>query len=353
MIFLTKLRSKIFIFVYLIRLLFSNKKEIYERIFENDHIRKYLNELEWNDIIGKKVYNKQIKKSKTKKIETAILIPGRLRNWEQSSKLIYSLAEKSIVFIVTDNIDKDLIKKIKHKNIKITVIENSIYQAEANNVPHPALMQFFKLKCAIDEVYKYEKKNNLYFKYFLKIRTDIYFYNPKDLLNMRREANENCLFVWMTDVAYSGRREFFLILQNFYEFAKWLYINNYHNIKYIPTNPYQIIKSDVGTIRFNWLKYPSKIFGKKIIRKTDSFKMKKLIKKNINEINSYIYKKNDKFNEGGIKHHFFPGEMMFTNFLNLSGIVCKNHKKYMGYIYKDRFYKKEMIKKTGKIYSRI
>ena len=64
MIFLTKLRSKIFIFVYLIRLLFSNKKEIYERIFENDHIRKYLNELEWNDIIGKKVYNKQIKKSK-------------------------------------------------------------------------------------------------------------------------------------------------------------------------------------------------------------------------------------------------------------------------------------------------
>ena len=39
MIFLTKLRSKIFIFVYLIRLLFSNKKEIYERIFENDHIR--------------------------------------------------------------------------------------------------------------------------------------------------------------------------------------------------------------------------------------------------------------------------------------------------------------------------
>jgi len=25
----------------------------------------------------------------------------------------------------------------------------------------------------------------------------------------------------------------------------------------------------------------------------------------------------------------------------------------MGYIYKDRFYKKEIIKKTGKIYSRI
>ena len=104
---------------------FLIKKEIYERIFENDHIRKYLNEFEWNDIIGRKVYNKQIKKSKTKKIETAILIPGRLRNWEQSSKLIYSLAEKSIVFIVTDNIDKDLIKKIKHRNIKITVIENS------------------------------------------------------------------------------------------------------------------------------------------------------------------------------------------------------------------------------------
>ena len=81
--------------------------------------------------------------------------------------------------------------------------------------------------------------------------------------------------------------------------------------------------------------------------------MQRLIKKNINEINSYIYKKNDKFKEGGIKKHFFPGEMMLSNFLNLSGIVCKNHKKYMGYIYKDRFYKKEIIKRTGKIYSRI
>jgi hypothetical protein len=351
--FLIKLRSKVFIFIYLIKLLFSNKKEIYEKIFEMDHIKKFLNDLEWQDIVGKKIQNKKVKKTKTQKIESAILIPGRLRNWEQSSKLIYSLAEKSIIFIVTDSIDKDLVKKIKHKNIKITLIENSIYQKEAQDVPHPALMQFFKLKCAIDEVYKYEKECNMYFKYFLKIRTDIYFYNSEDLLNMRREANENCLFVWMTDAAYSGRREFFLILQNFYEFAKWLYLNNYHNIKYLPTNPYQIIKSDVGSIRFNWLKYPSKIVGKKLLRKIDAFKMKKLIKKNINEINSYIYKKNDNFKAGGIKKYYFPGEMMLSNFLNLSGIVCKNHKKYMGYIYKDRFYKKEIIKKTGKIYSRI
>lgn len=351
--FLIKLRSKIFIFIYLIKLLFSNKKEIYEVIFENDHIKKFLNDLEWQDIVGRKIENKKIKKINTQKIESAILIPGRLRNWQQSSKLIYSLAEKSIIFIVTDSIDKDLVKKIKHKNINITVIENSIYQKEARDVPHQALMQFFKLKCAIDEVYKYEKEYNMYFKYFLKIRTDIYFYNSDNLLNMRREANENCLFVWMTDVAYSGRREFFLILQNFYEFAKWLYLNNYHNIKYLPTNPYQIIKSDVGSIRFNWLKYPSKIVGKKLLRKIDAFKMKKLIEKNLNEINSYVYKKKDNFKEGGTKKYYFPGEMMLSNFLNLSGIVCKNHKKYMGYIYKDRFYKKEIIKKTGKIYSRI
>ena len=104
---------------------------------------------------------------------------------------------------------------------------------------------------------------------------------------MRREANENCLFVWMTDVAYSGRREF-LILQNFYEFAKWLYLNNYHNIKYIPTNPYQIIKSDVGSIRFNWLKYPSKVFGKQLTRKIDAFKMQKLIKKILMKLILYL-----------------------------------------------------------------
>jgi hypothetical protein len=348
-----KLRSRIFIFIYLIRLLFSSRKKIYENIFETDHIRGYLNDLEWGEIVGKKINNKFIKKSKRKKIETAIVIPGRLRNWEQSSKLIYSLAENSMIFIVTDNIDKEIVKKIKHKNIKIIVIENSIYKKEAQHVPTGSLMQFFKLKCAIDEIYKYEKKNNIFFKYFLKIRTDIYFYNPEDLLNMTKEANENCLFVFKNDLAFSGRREFFLILQNFYEFSKWLFLNNYHNIKYLPTNPYQIIKSDVGSFRFNWLKYPTKIVGKKIIRKVDGFKMKKLIKKNIKEINTYIYNKNDEFKEAGIKNHFFPGEMMLSNFLNLSGIVCKNHKKFMGYLYKDRFYETEIKKKIGNIYTRV
>ena len=56
-------------------------------------------------------------------------------------KINLFFSRKIIVFIVTDNIDKDLIKKIKHRNIKITVIENSIYQVEGQ-CSSSSLMQF-------------------------------------------------------------------------------------------------------------------------------------------------------------------------------------------------------------------
>ena len=64
-----KLRSKIFIFIYLIRLLFSSRKKIYESIFETDHIRGYLNDLEWGKIVEKKINNKVIKNLKEKKLK--------------------------------------------------------------------------------------------------------------------------------------------------------------------------------------------------------------------------------------------------------------------------------------------
>ena len=77
-------------------------------------------------------------------------------------------------------------------------------------------------------------------------------------MDMTRENNENCLFS-QSDLHFSGRREFFLPLKNFYEFAEWSYLNDFHNLKYMPINPTQIINSDPGSTRFAWLKFPKKI----------------------------------------------------------------------------------------------
>ena len=48
------------------------------------------------------------------------------------------------------------------------------------------LSQFLKLRCAIDEIYKFEKDNSIYFQNFLKMRTDFFFLNSENLLNMTR-----------------------------------------------------------------------------------------------------------------------------------------------------------------------
>ena len=73
-----------------------------------------------NQFYDKNFFNKEVGKNTNTKVEDlAILIPGQLRCWIQSEKLIYSLAKNHKVFIFTDPEFEEITKKINNENIHI------------------------------------------------------------------------------------------------------------------------------------------------------------------------------------------------------------------------------------------
>ena len=230
---------------------------------------------------------------------------------------------------MTDESDKKILNDINHENIIAINIDNSTYKDAHNKIPNLVLSQYFKLKCVIDEVYKFEKLKNFFFKNFLKIRTDFYYYNANNLLDMSRENFEDYLFS-QSDLHYSGRREFFLPLRNFYDFAEWSYLNDFHNLNYMPINPTQIKKSDPGSTRFAYLKFPKKIVETLERRPTSEYVHKK-VKKNYEQALRYKFKDSDEFKLTGSAD--FPAtEQSLAWYLNLLGIPCKTHLKFLGFI---------------------
>lgn len=329
--YIKKFYIKIRLVFFLLKLLFSTKDKIRYRLFDSTYIKKFLEDDGWDRILN--IKRKNISKISIKNsniFETAILLPGRLRDWNLSKDLIYSLANRSKIFIMTDRTDKEIIDNINHVNIYKTIIEDSEYRYEYANMPNIVFSQYLKLRSAIKEVYKYEKKYFFSFKNFIKLRTDYFYLNPDQLLNMSHENNEECLFS-QSDLNFSGRREFFLPLQNYYEFAEWSYFNNFHNLQYIPVNPYQIIKSDPGATKYNWLMFPKEIIGKTKTTKPSGEYIKNMINKNFKTSLKYKFKVNNKMKETA-GNGFFPSESSFALFLNLIGIVCKTHTKFIGHI---------------------
>ena len=327
--FLKRLFIKFKLFIFLLRLLFTKQKKIRFLLFDTLHLKQFFDQDNWQDILVNHPKNKPISNLKNISNETALLIPGRLRCWEKSKELIYSIAEKNKVFIMTDNSDKKIINDINHKNIVAINIDNSIYKESHNKIPNLVLSQFFKLKCVINEIYKFEKLNSFFFKNFIKIRTDFYYYNSENLMNMTRENNENYLFS-QSDLHFSGRREFFLPLKNFYEFAEWSYLNDFHNLKYMPVNPTQIINSDPGSTRFAWLKFPKKIVETLDTRPSSEYLHQK-INKNYEDALKYKYDEKDEFKLTGAAD-YPPTEQSFASYLNLLGVPCKTHLKFLGFI---------------------
>lgn len=314
--------------LFLLRLLFSSKKKIRFRIFDTLHLKQFFNDDGWEEILKNNPNNKKINHNLSNN-ETAVLIPGRLRCWEKSKDLIYSIAEKNKVFIMTDHTDSKIIDEINHKNIFTKIIENSDYKKENEKISNVVLSQYLKLKSVINEIYKYEKENSFIFTNFIKIRTDFHYFNAESLLDMTLENNQEYLFA-QSDLHFSGRREFFLPLRGFYDFSEWAYKSDFHNLDYMPINPSQIINSDPGATRFNWLKYPKKIVETTERRPSGEFIYKKIFK-NFKKAIEYKYNTQDEMKKTG-GQDYFATEQSFALFLNLAGIPCKTHPKFLGFI---------------------
>ena len=327
-----KFYSKFKLTTFLLKLLFSKSDKLRNTIFDTMHLKSFFEQENLQYLLKNHPNNKIVNYTGSEN-ETAVLIPGRLRCWDKSKDFIYSLAEKNKVFIMTDNSDKKIISEINHKNINATCIDSSEYQSENSEVSNVSLSQYFKLKCVIEEVYKFEKKNSLFFKNFIKIRSDFYYFNADVLLDMTRENNENYLFS-QSDLHFSGRREFLLPLKNFYDFSEWCYQNDFHNLDYMPINPTQIVKSDPGSTKFALLKFPEKIVETDSRRPSSNLIHKNLVK-NYKNAMEYKYNSSDKFKLTG-SPEYVATEQSFAWFLNLLGIPCKTHLKYAGFLMDSR-----------------
>ena len=285
---------------------------------------------------GHNFYNKKISTSVNKEINNlAILIPCQLRCWDQSKELIFSLAEQHHVFIFTDPEYSFITEKINHKNIHIFLSDNKKYFMKKKYIFDRELHQWFKLHCLINEIYAFEKENGFFFKSFLKIRTDFAYLNQNELVNITREMKEDCLFA-KSDISFSGRREFFLPLCNFFEAASQVYIN--FNNRFLPICTSQIINSDYDSYRLHWLKYPKKIIGNinhKIVLK--SFDIKNLITRHENQTLEMNKKLENQELTQAHNDDKFSSEQIFARYLNMNNIACKSHDKFTGALITSRF----------------
>ena len=302
---MARLRDTIIEFI--IMLTKTKRREFYSQNFNN---KKNTN------LINKKIN------------DLAILIPCQLRCWEQSKDLIFSLAEEHHVFIFTDPEYAHITNNINHKNIHVFLSNNKKYSMKQKYIFDNQLQQWFKLHCLINEIYEFEKENDIFFKSFLKIRTDFAYLNQNELVNIAREMQEDCLFA-KSDISFSGRREFFLPLCNFFEAASQVYIN--FNNRFLPICTSQIINSDYDSYRLHWLKYPKKIIGNinhKIVLK--SFDIKNLITRHENQILEMNKRLENQELTQAYTNDKFSSEQIFARYLNLNNIVCKNHEKFIG-----------------------
>ena len=297
-----------------------------------------LTKINRKEFYSQKNNNKKIEyNNQTNSTDLAILIPTQLRCWKESKDMILSLAEKYHIFIFTDPEYKKEINHINNSNIHIFYSDNKKYENKKKHIIHNQLHQWFKLHCLIEEVYDYEKANNIFFKTFCKIRTDFSYLNQNELVNIEREMNENCLFA-RSDLSFSGRREYFLPLGNFFESASQVYIN--FNKKLLPICTSQIINSDYNAYRFHWLKYP-----KEIIKKIDhKFILKAFDIKNTvsNKENKFLqanklFEENESSNTYDAENEIFSTEEIFARYLNMNNIACKSHVKFAGALMSNRF----------------
>lgn len=325
---------KLILFLNLFKILFSKKQIIRQKIFDALPLHHYFEFDNLNLLVKNNKKNESIDFKVNVNENLAILFPGRLRCWEYSKEFVNSLSKKFKIFIITDISDKEKILSLNNKNIHNIILEESKYKNYQKEVNYPGQNQYLKLKVGILEILDYEKKHNINFKNFIKLRTDYQYYDPKNLINMNRENNENCLFA-KSDILFSGRREFFIPLMGVFEFSNWMYLSNFQNLEYLPINPYQIKESDFGSFKFNWLKLPSKVVGKNLHSKVSAELIKKKVENNFEKFLKFYPKLGEEYKEAAGKG-YFPSEQSFAHFINLSGIRCKTHFKFSGHLMHER-----------------
>jgi len=303
--------------------------------FKKKNYLKHLNELILFFTYADKEFYKERFINRTVKNETtnqrlAFLLTGELRCWEQSKDLILSLSEKSKVFIMTDIKYKKILDEYDDKII-VFYSDGPELINKKNKIKNWRATQWFRFQHLVKKVLEYEKKNEITFNYFSKIRSDFGFLYPELLLNTTREKNEDCLFTY-SDILFSGRREFFLPLMNLFTVAEEVYFNN--KDYFIPINYSQILDSDINAIRSNWFPYPKNILKDHNPSPyyENSEQLHSYIKLKKNELIEFNQNKdisNQKLTET-IGHPEMPSELIFARFLNLSGIICKKHNKFSG-----------------------
>jgi hypothetical protein len=246
-------------------------------------------------------------------MKIAILIGNQIEEIDMISNLLNNLLIDNLdydTFIYTNKRYKDKIKFFK--NVKcIDFVEDNHEdineELKIKNLELPSnIFQYFKLKKCFSLLEKYSNKNNIKYDCIIRIRSDIcksayklYSSNKeKYCWTMKTEMNrpfwvpniieENVVYA-KTDQFYMGNYDTMKKISNLYDYI-FKYYGVKKNTEYWKLNYETISKSDMNSVRFDMLVYPSIINKDAINSFTDSGKLAGLTFDDFSSLN-----KNDKW----------------------------------------------------------
>lgn len=275
----------------------------------------------------------------------AILVVGQLRCFERNSKFLEFLGRKFKLFVMTDKNSYSQGEYLRESTGAVVRYLEDLPEALEQDrwlqdKGFKTWHQWLKLKCAIEAVENYELENEIYFRYFIKIRTDSFYPNLRRIDPDKLSSTQDCFFC-DTDRTFMGKREAFMPLKNIFNYGLTYCLGRMD--EFHPINGDQLKNSDPGAIRWH-------AFGLPQTSKAGQnwIDLRQLTRQDRYD---YIVEYTDELNISGNSLRFrqeqnlffeargdksLPSETIFARYLNLLGVPAKRHSLLSGFTYTDR-----------------
>lgn len=270
-----------------------------------------------------------------RKSNTAVLIAGELRCLERSKQLMEELAIKCDLFIVTSKkYSRRAHQLTEDSMIRIIDDKNEAAQTE-KKIPHNAMIQWHRLKTALEMASEEEKKRGKKYASMIKVRTDYYYAHPRRMIrriNTQLKKADSGM-IGASDKTFAASRDNMMLLKAFTNLLVPFFYNKQG--EYLPINIQQVLKSDVSC-KWYGMNWPVDLVGrpetiddlKDLLRNKQEILTTSFSDFQAKDSSEYIT-----FFKGDSK---FASEISFANFLNLVGIPFNDCKSLRGFLYEDR-----------------
>lgn len=249
----------------------------------------------------------------------AILIPGQLRCLKVNRVKFQNnlINENYDVFVYTNKSYGKFIKYIKNCRVVKYVEDNkddinSEKKISQGRRPRN-LYQWFKYKRCFQIMEEYCKENNIKYDIICKLRTD-YTFCSKIILN--KDVKNEMLYM-ESDRFFYGNYETMKVVSDFFDIIYDKYFGTqkiYHPINYDA-----LLRSDIGSGKYNLFYYPRSIVGKP----KNINELRNIISKNLSKLKKYEYTPGDPLYAALHSRKPFQSEKNFFHYILSQNIIGK------------------------------